>query len=111
MTWPGPEPVSALLRRVQAFYLEQAIEELVVNAFGAITVRPARLVRMEDADGAHGWGEVWCNFPHAGGWRRLNLIERLLGRWWLGRDPAEPAALWPQAQAVERPDAGLHPVE
>ena len=90
------------LRRLQAFYLEAAIEEPLVNAFGVIDARPALMVRLEDADGAHGWGEVWCNFPPGGGWHRLNLIERLMGRWFLGRDPGDPPALWRAAQAAFR---------
>lgn len=94
--------MTAPLRRLQAFYLEAPIDEPVVNAFGAITARPALLVRLEDADGGFGWGEVWCNFPPGGGRHRLNLIDRLLGRWFLGRDPSEPAALWGEARAAFR---------
>ncbi len=94
--------MTAPLRRLRAFYLEAPIDEPVVNAFGAITARPALLVRLEDADGAHGWGEVWCNFPPGGGAHRLTLIERLLGRWFLGRAVGDPVELWQAARAAFR---------
>ncbi len=40
-----------------------AITEPVHNAFGSQTARNAVVIRLEDTDGAAGWGELWANFP------------------------------------------------
>ena len=39
------------------------------------TTGPAVLVRVEDGEGAFGWGEAWCNFPSCGAEHRARLIE------------------------------------
>ena len=40
-----------------------------------MTDRPMVLVDIEDADGIHGWGEVWCNFPAVGAEHRARLVD------------------------------------
>jgi L-alanine-DL-glutamate epimerase-like enolase superfamily enzyme len=54
------------------------IETPVVTSFGVMRDRPMVLVRVEDADGAVGWGEAWCNFPTVGAEHRARLIESVL---------------------------------
>lgn len=51
--------------RVDTYVLRQPIAQPVRTSFGTMHERPALLLRIEDADGAHGWGEVWCNFQLA----------------------------------------------
>lgn len=63
----------------------------MVTVFGRMTERTALLVRVEDTDGAVGWGEIWCNFPEGGMEHRARLLERVVGPWYLGR-PTEPPA-------------------
>jgi L-alanine-DL-glutamate epimerase-like enolase superfamily enzyme len=36
--------------------------------------RPAVFVRLEDSDGAFGFGEAWCNFPSCGAEHRARLL-------------------------------------
>jgi len=55
--------------------------------------RPAVLIRLEDKDGAHGWGEAWCNFPACGAEHRARLLETvivplLLGKTYAGAEDA-----------------------
>ena len=40
--------------------------------------RPAVFVRVEDSDGAAGWGEIWCNFPVVGAEHRARLVKEVL---------------------------------
>lgn len=94
--------MAAAIARIEGFYLEVAIDEPLVNAFGRIDARPALLVRVEDSDGAHGWGEIWCNFPPGGGSHRLALLERLVGRWYLGRAADTPESLQEEAEDAFR---------
>ena len=88
--------------------------------------RPAVLVRVEDADGAHGWGEAWCNFPSCGAEHRARLVESVLAPLVVGRAYASPHAAWahltaqtavlalqagepgPLAQAIAGLDIALH---
>ncbi|MEO7008569.1 MAG: mandelate racemase/muconate lactonizing enzyme family protein, partial [Caldimonas sp.] len=98
----------------------------VHTSFGTMLDRPAVLVRVEDADGAHGWGEAWCNFPACGAEHRARLIESVLAPLVVGRAFASPAAAYaemtqktavlalqsgepgPIAQAIAGVDIALH---
>lgn len=60
--------------RMQTFRLRADVGELPSSTLGSMAARNGLLVRIEDSDGAFGWGEVWCNFPpHAGDSRRALL--------------------------------------
>jgi D-galactarolactone cycloisomerase len=41
--------------------------------------RPAVFVRVEDTDGAFGWGEIFANWPSAATEHRVNLLARDIG--------------------------------
>ena len=56
----------APLARAEIFVFRAPIATPVRTSFGVMHDRPAVLLRLEDADGAHGWGEAWCNFPACG---------------------------------------------
>lgn len=64
--------------RVEVHLLRHRIAHPVRTSFGTMLERPALLVRVEDAEGAHGWGEVWCNFPACGAEHRARLVETVL---------------------------------
>ena len=55
------------------------------------TTGPAVLVRVEDGEGAFGWGEAWCNFPACGAEHRARLVETVLAPLVVGRAFASPA--------------------
>ena len=63
---------------VAGHVLRHRIDKPVHTSFGTMHERPALLLRIEDADGAHGWGEVWCNFPACGAEHRARLVETVL---------------------------------
>ncbi|MDG2285548.1 MAG: mandelate racemase/muconate lactonizing enzyme family protein, partial [Alphaproteobacteria bacterium] len=56
---PDNTPLTKL--DIHAFRAE--IENPVITSFGSIPSRATVLMRIEDADGSHGWGEIWGNFP------------------------------------------------
>jgi L-alanine-DL-glutamate epimerase-like enolase superfamily enzyme len=74
-TLPRPE---LRIARVEAFVFRAPIATPVRTSFGTMHDRPALFVRVTDANGAHGWGEVWCNFPACGAEHRKNLIDTVL---------------------------------
>jgi D-galactarolactone cycloisomerase len=103
---------SFTVARIETFVFRAPIGEPVVTAFGAIPDRVSVVVRVEDADGAHGWGEVWCNFPSYGAEHRGLVLHRTLAPMALGRAVEDPAALWRELAlrthvlAVQSGDAG-----
>lgn len=80
------------IRKLEALLFRAPIEEPLRTSFGVLTNRPALLVRAEDADGAVGWGEVWCAFPPCGAEHRAALIDTLLAPAVTGEDWESPAA-------------------
>ena len=85
---------SFTIARIETFVFRAPIGEPVVTSFGSLPERVSVVVRAEDADGAHGWGEVWCNFPSYGAEHRGLVLHRTLAPMALGRAVDDPAALW-----------------
>lgn len=65
------------IARVEAFVYRAPVVTPVANAFGTMANRPALFVRISAADGAFGWGEVFCNFPQVGAEHRARLIASI----------------------------------
>ena len=85
---------SATLTRVEAHVFRTPIKEPVRTSFGTMTERAAAFVRVEDSDGAHGWGEIWCNFPNPSAEYRARLFTEIVASRALGRTLDDPVALW-----------------
>jgi D-galactarolactone cycloisomerase len=77
--------------RVEAFVFRVPIATPVRTSFGTMHDRPAVFVRAEDADGAVGWGEIWCNFPSCGAEHRARLLESVFAPLATSRAFAGPA--------------------
>ena len=80
------------IARIDAWALRAPIETPVRTSFGTMADRPAVFVRIEDPDGAFGWGEIFANWPAAGAEHRVNLLIRDIAPMVLGkmfRDAAE----------------------
>lgn len=90
------------LSRITSFRYAAPIDVPVVASFARMTERPALLLRVEDEDGAFGWGEVWCNFPPGGAAHRQLLLDTAIGPWALGRDVADPVGFLDRAGAAFR---------
>ena len=65
--------------RVEARIVRTPIEIPVRASFGMMRDRPAVYLRVTDADGAHGFGEIWCNFPSVSAEHRGRLAQEVLG--------------------------------
>lgn len=112
--------------RVTAHVFRWPVRTPVRTSFGTMHDRPMVLVSVEDADGAVGWGEAWCNFPACGAEHRARLVETVLAPLVEGRRFASPGAAWralsdatavlaiqagepgPLAQAIAAVDTALH---
>jgi D-galactarolactone cycloisomerase len=88
------------LRSVQAFCYRYPLATPIVTSFGRMNDRPAVFVRVEDEDGEHGWGEVWCNFPAVGAEHRTRLINEMLAPMLAGRAVAHPSEVFDHLTAA-----------
>ncbi|KUF10156.1 mandelate racemase/muconate lactonizing enzyme family protein [Pseudoponticoccus marisrubri] len=73
------------LARIEAQVFRVPLDRAVETSFGAMRDRPAVFVRLEDDEGAFGWGEVFANWPAAGAEHRarllvLDLADLLIGQ-------------------------------
>jgi L-alanine-DL-glutamate epimerase-like enolase superfamily enzyme len=89
----------SVLARVETFTFRCPIErsraDVVRDDDGE---RAGVFVRVEDADGGHGWGRSWCNFPAAAAEHRAQLVDTVIAPRLLGRDVRDPAALWHETE-------------
>src|SRR5258708_25954649 len=85
---------AATLARVEARVFRTPIKDPVRASFGTMTERPAVFVRVEDSEGASGWGEIWCNFPNAAAEHRALLFADIVAPRALGKALDDPVALW-----------------
>lgn len=81
----------AAIARVEAMVFRCPLESPVRTSFGVMRERPALFVRVTDADGARGFGEVWCNFPAVGAEHRARLLVTVLAPLVEGTSFASPA--------------------
>lgn len=75
------------VRRLDIFVFRAPADPPVQTSFGTMRNRPAVLLRVTDAHGVTGWGEVWCNFPVVGAEHRARMAAyylrpQLTGRTW-----------------------------
>lgn len=66
------------LARLQIFCYRYPLERPLETVFGRVASRPSLIFRLEDADGAAGYGESWCNFPAPGAEYRARLAAAVL---------------------------------
>ncbi len=80
------------IERIDIFVFRAPADPPVQTSFGIMRDRPAVLLRVTDTQGAHGWGEVWCNFPVVGAEHRARMAATYLRPLVCGRRFASPPA-------------------
>ena len=91
-----------MLARIETYAYRAAVTEPVNAMLGGAPARTALLVRVEDADGASGWGEIWANFPPRGVESKSYLMETSVAPFALGVAFERPADLWQHLTARTR---------
>ena len=94
--------MTAAIVGAECFVCRAPIEKPVINAFGSMAERVAVFVRLTDADGVSGWGEIWSNFPTVGAEHRAKLFHSFIAPRLIGRSISDPAAFWAET------DRALH---
>jgi D-galactarolactone cycloisomerase len=70
--------MSIKIARIEVFLFRAEVKEPVKTSFGSIPRRSVLLLRVEDTEGAHGWGEIWCNFPPYSADNKMRLLETVI---------------------------------
>jgi D-galactarolactone cycloisomerase len=86
--------MSINIARIEAFLFRAEVNEPVKTSFGSIPRRSVLLIRVEDQDGAHGWGEIWCNFPPFSADNKMRLLETVICPAALSSSYLDPADAW-----------------
>jgi len=92
-----PGTLALHLTKLQAFVLRYPSPVPVRTSFGIMRERPAVFVRAENADGAVGWGEIWCNFPACGAEHRARLLDTVVAPLLIGQHFADPIQAYAEA--------------
>lgn len=82
------------IARIHAWACRHPLQRPVATSFGIMRDRPAVFLRIEDADGAWGWGEAFANWPAAGAEHRVNLLADDVAPLLIGRAFADARALF-----------------
>jgi L-alanine-DL-glutamate epimerase-like enolase superfamily enzyme len=85
-----PQAAPFRVERLTVSVYRAPVERPVRTAFGAMTNRPAVIVRAE-ADGVAGFGEIWCNFPTCGAEHRARLADSVFAAMVTARSWSSPA--------------------
>ncbi len=83
-----------LIRKIDVWVYRAPLDTPVATSFGVMTDRPAVFLRLEDVDGAYGFGEVWCNFPAHGAEHRARLLTEELSEIVFMLDAGDPAGFF-----------------
>src|SRR4030081_3659561 len=100
---------SPTLAKIEAHVFRAPIQEPVRTPFATMAERVAVFVKVEDSDGARGWGEIWSNVPTASAEHRALLFADIVAPRALGKPLDDPAAPWAEmagALRVVRPQRG-----
>ncbi len=89
-------PESIKITKLEVRHYRASITTPVVASFGSIPARATTLIRIEDNEGAHGWGEIWGNFPVITSEYRARLAAWLLPDTLLGMALAAPGDITDQ---------------
>lgn len=88
------------IARIRIDVFRAAVDAPVVTSFSTIPSRAVAMVRIEDSDGAVGWGDIWGNFPTITTEYRANLAEFILPGLLLGETVDDVSACFRRMNAA-----------
>ena len=83
---------------IETFRLRAEVAGLPASSLGTMQDRNGLLVRIEDSDGAFGWGEVWCNFPPHASESRQHLLQTVIAPELIGKSFDRPCDVRPSLE-------------
>lgn len=89
---PSTSPIH--IKSVEPFVIEVPLAKPVTTPMATVQNVAMLFLRIEDADGTVGWGEIWCNYPRATARHRANLVQHNLRPLLEGLTIAHPSQAW-----------------
>ena len=103
MTIETSRPISPFtLARLDIYVFRANVSAPVVTSFNTMNSRATALLRAEDRDGVHGWGEIWGNFPTITSEHRGRLAAWALPSLAIGAEVSDPVAFHAHVRAKLR---------
>lgn len=90
---PCPQP-PLRIEKIQTYLYRAKVSQPVVSTLATLSQRTALLVRLQDADGAHGWGEIYSTMPTFGAEHRAQVVHQWLAPKLLGQTITDPGEMW-----------------
>ena len=82
------------IEKIETFLYRVKVSKPVVSTLASIGQRVALLVRVQDPDGAYGWGEIYSTLPSFGAEHRAQVVHQLLAPHVLRQSITDPRVLW-----------------
>ncbi len=82
------------IRRIETFIYQAQVAKPVVSTLATLNVRSALLIRIEDQDGAFGWGEIYATMPSFSAPHRANIVHQSLSNLLQGQSFRTPSECW-----------------
>ena len=82
------------IRRIETYLYQAKVEKPVVSSLATLNKRIALLVRIEDQDGAFGWGEIYATMPSFGAPHRALIVHESLSQLIQGKSFDTPSQCW-----------------
>jgi D-galactarolactone cycloisomerase len=82
------------IAKIDIYTFRAEVSQTVFTSFSSIPSRAMALMRLEDTEGAYGWGEIWGNFPTFTTEHRAKLAGWALTQYLIGAEvnEADPGA-------------------
>ena len=93
-TFIGNLHMTSRIARIDTYLFRAEVSEPVKTSFGSIPRRSVLVLRVEDSDGAEGWGEIWCNFPPYSSNNKVYLVETVIAPVAIGMSSEDPREVW-----------------
>ena len=87
------------IARIECLHVRASAGGLPSSSLGTMSARNGLLVRIEDSDGAFGWGEIWCNFPPHAATSRQQLLQTVIAPELIGKSFAHAKDARPNLEA------------
>jgi len=87
------------IRRIETFIYQAKVSKPVVSTLATLNVRSALLIRIEDQDGAFGWGEIYATMPSFSAPHRANIVHQSLSHLLLNQSFPTPSECWYSLQS------------
>ena len=82
------------LNKISTYIFKAPVQKPVISTLTTVNVRVALLVKVEDAQGGFGWGEVYATLPSFSADHKIHLIHQIIAPLLKNQTFISPSACW-----------------